>query len=246
MDRNDGHPISETTLVLMTSDASAKPSPPSSMTDPTISGQRPAPGEPFVLLVEDNPINQVVALEFLALMGLKTQLARNGQEALDLCEHAAPSLVLMDIQMPGMDGLEALSRLRTLSPGARVIVLTTFKADAQAWQALKLGASGYLLKTQLRTELLDAIRAVHRGHRWIPNEVAQEIAAHAGQEQLSGREIDVLEHIAQGLSNREIGGLLSLSEDTIKARVKMILAKLDARDRTHAVVLALKRGLLRL
>ena len=97
MDRNDGHPfsevpeISETALVLMTSDASAKPAPPSTMTDASVSGQRPAPGEPFVLLVEDNPINQVVALEFLALMGLKTQLARNGQEALDLCEQAAPS-----------------------------------------------------------------------------------------------------------------------------------------------------------
>jgi len=106
MDRNDGHPISETTLVLMTSDASAKPPHGPSIADPAVSGQRPAPGEPFVLLVEDNPINQVVALEFLALMGLKTQLARNGQEALDLCEAAAPSLVLMDIQMPGMTGLQ--------------------------------------------------------------------------------------------------------------------------------------------
>ncbi|WP_423595493.1 response regulator [Roseateles sp. MS654] len=172
--------------------------------------------------------------------------ADNGWQALQAFERLRPDVTLLDIQMPVMDGLEALARLRALSPGARVIVLTTFKTDAQAWQALKLGAVGYLLKTQLRAELLDAIRAVHRGHRWIPNEVAQEIAAHAGHEQLSGRELDVLEHIAQGLSNREIGGRLSLSEDTIKARVKTILAKLDARDRTHAVVLALKRGLLRL
>ncbi len=172
--------------------------------------------------------------------------ADNGWQALQAFERLRPDVTLLDIQMPVMDGLEALARLRVLSPGARVIVLTTFKTDAQAWQALKLGAVGYLLKTQLRAELLDAIRAVHRGHRWIPNEVAQEIAAHAGHEQLSGRELDVLEHIAQGLSNREIGSRLSLSEDTIKARVKTILAKLDARDRTHAVVLALKRGLLRL
>ncbi len=172
--------------------------------------------------------------------------ADNGWQALQAFERLRPDVTLLDIQMPVMDGLEALARLRALSPGARVIVLTTFKTDAQAWQALKLGAVGYLLKTQLRAELLDAIRAVHRGHRWIPNEVAQEIAAHAGHEQLSGRELDVLEHIAQGLSNREIGSRLSLSEDTIKARVKTILAKLDARDRTHAVVLALKRGLLRL
>lgn len=172
--------------------------------------------------------------------------AGNGWQGLQIYDRLRPDVTLMDIQMPGMDGLEALGRLRTLSPTARVIVLTTFKADAQAYEALKLGAAGYLLKTQLRTELLDAIRAVHRGNRWIPNEIAQEIAAHAGRETLSTREVDVLEQIAQGLSNREIGGVLSLSEDTIKARVKTILSKLDARDRTHAVVLALKRGLLRL
>ena len=145
MDRNDGHPISETTLVLMTSDASAKPSPPSSMTDPTISGQRPAPGEPFVLLVEDNPINQVVALEFLALMGLKTQLARNGQEALDLCEYAAPSLVLMDIQMPGMDGL----------------ALTAHALDSDVADSLKAGMDEHLTKP------LDFLTLRRRLARWL-------------------------------------------------------------------------------
>ncbi len=213
-----------------------------------IAAMLPAPEPIRVLTVDDHPLMRE---GIAAVLGEQPDMAPVGEAAdgwqgLQAFERLRPDVTLMDIQMPGMDGLEALSRLRTLSPGARVIVLTTFKADAQAWQALKLGASGYLLKTQLRTELLDAIRAVHRGQRWIPNEVAQEIAAHAGQEQLSGREIDVLSHIAQGLSNREIGGLLSLSEDTIKARVKMILSKLDARDRTHAVVLALKRGLLRL
>ncbi|OWQ44218.1 DNA-binding response regulator [Roseateles noduli] len=201
-----------------------------------------------VLTVDDHPLMREGIAAVLGEQPDMTPVgeADNGWQGLQAYERLRPDVTLMDIQMPGMDGLEALARLRTLSPAARVIVLTTFKSDGQAWQALKLGASGYLLKTQLRTELLDAIRAVHRGNRWIPNEVAQEIAAHAGQEQLSGREIDVLEHIAQGRSNREIGGLLSLSEDTIKARVKTILSKLDARDRTHAVVLALKRGLLRL
>lgn len=201
-----------------------------------------------VLTVDDHPLMREGIAAVLEEQPDMVQVgeAGNGWLGVQAFERLRPDVTLMDIQMPAMDGLEALSRLRTLSPGARVIVLTTFKADAQAWQALKLGASGYLLKTQLRAELLDAIRAVHRGHRWIPNEVAQEIAAHAGQEMLSGREIDVLERIAQGLSNREIGGLLSLSEDTIKARVKTILSKLDARDRTHAVVLAVKRGLLRL
>ncbi len=213
-----------------------------------IAAMVPTPDPIRVLTVDDHPLMRE---GIAAVLGEEPGMApvgqaENGWQGLQAFERLRPDVTLMDIQMPGMDGLEALARVRALSPGARVIVLTTFKADAQARQALKLGAVGYLLKTQLRTELLDAIRAVHRGQRWIPNEVAQEIAAHAGQEQLSGRELDVLEHIAQGLSNREIGGALSLSEDTIKARVKMILAKLDARDRTHAVVLALKRGLLRL
>jgi DNA-binding NarL/FixJ family response regulator len=201
-----------------------------------------------VLTVDDHPLMREGIAAVIADQPDMVAVgeAGNGWQGLQIYDRLRPDVTLMDIQMPGMDGLEALGRLRTLSPTARVIVLTTFKADAQAYEALKLGAAGYLLKTQLRTELLDAIRAVHRGNRWIPNEIAQEIAAHAGRETLSTREVDVLEQIAHGLSNREIGGVLSLSEDTIKARVKTILAKLDARDRTHAVVLALRRGLLRL
>ncbi|ANH69012.1 hypothetical protein ABE85_18175 [Mitsuaria sp. 7] len=169
MDRNDGHPfseISETTLVLMTSDASPKPSPPSTMTDPSVSGQRPAPGEPFVLLVEDNPINQVVALEFLALMGLKTQLARNGQEALDLCEQAAPSLVLMDIQMPGMDGLECARRLREQQAQGRlprfpILALTAHALDSDVADSLKAGMDEHLTKP------LDFLTLRRRLARWL-------------------------------------------------------------------------------
>src|ERR1043165_5298509 len=150
---------------------------------PMIAAMLPAPEPIRVLTVDDHPLMRE---GIAAVLGEQADMAPVGEAAdgwqgLQAFERLRPDVTLMDIQMPGMDGLEALSRLRTLSPGARVIVLTTFKADAQAWQALKLGASGYLLKTQLRTELLDAIRAVHRGHRWIPNEVAQEIAAHAGQ-----------------------------------------------------------------
>jgi CheY-like chemotaxis protein len=169
MDRNDGHPfseISETTLVLMTSDASPKPAPPSTMTDPSVSGQRPAPGEPFVLLVEDNPINQVVALEFLALMGLKTQLARNGQEALDLCEQAAPNLVLMDIQMPGMDGLECARRLREQQAQGRlprfpILALTAHALDSDVADSLKAGMDEHLTKP------LDFLTLRRRLARWL-------------------------------------------------------------------------------
>lgn len=167
MDRNDGHHPSETTLVLMTSDASAKPAPASPpAVDATVSGQRPAPGEAFVLLVEDNPINQVVALEFLALMGLKTQLARNGQEALDLCERAAPSLVLMDIQMPGMDGLECARRLREQQAQGRlprfpILALTAHALDSDVADSLKAGMDEHLTKP------LDFLTLRRRLARWL-------------------------------------------------------------------------------
>jgi DNA-binding NarL/FixJ family response regulator len=171
--------------------------------------------------------------------------ADNGAKGLDLFRQLQPDVTLMDLQMPGLDGLAAIQRIRE-APQARIIVLTTYQADARAWQALKAGAAGYLLKSALRTCLIDAIRAVHAGARWIPSEVAIEIATHATDEKLTERETEVLRQVAQGLSNREIGELLSLSEETIKARVKTILSKLGARDRTHAVVIALQRGLIRL
>ena len=170
MDRNDGHPFGETPLVLMTSDASATPpnTPPKTppVPDASISGQRPAPGEPFVLLVEDNPINQVVALEFLALMGLKTQLARNGQEALDLCDGAAPSLVLMDIQMPGMDGLECARRLREQQAQGRlprfpILALTAHALDSDVADSLKAGMDEHLTKP------LDFLTLRRRLARWL-------------------------------------------------------------------------------
>lgn len=167
MDRHDGHHPFETALVLMTSDAPSNPStepPPTAGAD--VSGLRPAPGEAFVLLVEDNPINQVVALEFLALMGLKTQLARNGQEALDLCERAAPSLVLMDIQMPGMDGLECARRLREQQAQGRlprfpILALTAHALDSDVADSLKAGMDEHLTKP------LDFLTLRRRLARWL-------------------------------------------------------------------------------
>jgi CheY-like chemotaxis protein len=167
MDRQDGHLFPETSPVLMASDASASASPaPSPSADASTSGQRPEPGESFVLLVEDNPINQVVALEFLALMGLKTQLARNGQEALDLCEREAPSLVLMDIQMPGMDGLECARRLREQQAQGRlprfpILALTAHALDSDVADSLKAGMDEHLTKP------LDFLTLRRRLARWL-------------------------------------------------------------------------------
>jgi len=213
--------------------------------------RRPLPSTPSpirVLTVDDHPLMRE---GIAAVVGRQADMvvvgeADNGARGLDLFRQLQPDVTLMDLQMPGLDGLGAIQQIREEAPQARILVLTTYQADARAWQALKAGAAGYLLKSALRTCLIDAIRSVHGGGRWIPSEVAIEIATHATDEQLTEREAEVLRQVAQGLSNREIGELLSLSEETIKARVKTILSKLGARDRTHAVVIALQRGLIRL
>lgn len=206
----------------------------------------PAPIQ--VLTVDDHPLMRE---GIAAVVGRQADMvvvgeADNGAKGVALFRQLRPDVTLMDLQMPGLDGLAAIQQIREEAPQARILVLTTYQADARAWQALKAGAAGYLLKSALRTCLIDAIRAVHGGGRWIPSEVAIEIATHATDEKLTEREAEVLRQVAQGLSNREIGELLSLSEETIKARVKTILSKLGARDRTHAVVIALQRGLIRL
>lgn len=172
--------------------------------------------------------------------------AVNGAEAVERFRSLQPDVTLMDLQMPGMDGLQAIQAIRGICRQARILVLTTYQGDVQAWRALKAGAAGYMVKSTLRSALLDAVRSVHAGGRWVPAEVALELARHAGDEMLTDREVDVLRHIAQGHSNREVGAMLSVSEDTIKARVKSILSKLNARDRTHAVTLAVQRGLIQI
>lgn len=172
--------------------------------------------------------------------------AGNGVEALAQFGRLVPDVTLMDLQMPEMDGIDAIHAIRQIDPLARVLVLTTYRGDVQAWRALKAGAQGYLLKSSLRTDLLDAIRCVHGGGRWIPPEVATELAQHVLDAALTAREIEVLDRVAVGQSNREIGAQLSVTEEAIKARIKSILAKLGARDRTHAVAIALKRGIIHL
>jgi DNA-binding NarL/FixJ family response regulator len=170
--------------------------------------------------------------------------ASSGREAIELFRQHRPDVTLMDLQMPEMGGIDALSAIRGEFPEARIIVLTTYAGDVQIFRALKAGARGFLLKGLLRKELLETIRAVHAGQRRLPPEIAAEIAEHATDSALTPREIDVLRLIAGGNANKEIAAQLSLTEETVKGHVKNILAKLDANDRTHAVTIGLKRGII--
>ena len=170
--------------------------------------------------------------------------ASNGREALEQFRKHHPDITLMDLQMPEMSGIDAISAIRGEFPDARIIVLTTHAGDFQVSRALKAGARGYLLKGMLRQELLETIRAVHAGQKRLSAEVAAEIAEHAADNVLTPREMDVLRSIAEGNSNKEIAGKLSLTEETVKGHVKNILAKLGVNDRTHAVTIGLKRGII--
>jgi DNA-binding NarL/FixJ family response regulator len=172
--------------------------------------------------------------------------AANGQEAIEKFRLHRPDVTLMDLQMPSLNGIEAIIGIRSEFPNARIIVLTTYAGDVQVLRAIKAGARGYVLKGHVIRELLDTIRAVHAGQKRIPPELAAELADHAGDDQLSLREIDVLRLIAAGNANKQIAGRLGIAEDTVKSHVTSILSKLGANDRTHAVTTALKRGLIEL
>jgi DNA-binding NarL/FixJ family response regulator len=170
--------------------------------------------------------------------------ASNGREAIVMFRSQRPDVTLMDLQMPDLSGIDAIATLRQEYPQARIIVLTTYEGDSLARRALKAGAAGYILKSMIRKELLDAIRAVHAGRRYIPPQIAAELAAHYGEDELSEREIEVLREVAGGTSNKIIASRLSVSEATIKAHMKNIMLKLGASDRTHAVSIATARGFL--
>ena len=170
--------------------------------------------------------------------------APDGATAIELFRSLRPDVTLMDLQMPGMSGLEAIKIIRHEFPGARVVVLTSFGGDKLAVDAIKAGASGYLLKGALRRELIDTIRSVHAGRSRIQPEIAQEIAIHAAEEDLSPREKTVLRLVAAGKANKQIARELSLSEDTVKMNLKNIFSKLHVDDRTHAVTLAIRRGII--
>jgi len=171
--------------------------------------------------------------------------ATNGEEAVEKFRIHRPDITLMDIQMPGLNGIEAMTRILGEFPEARIVVLTTYNGDAQVLRALRAGARAYLLKGHDR-ELVETVHAVHEGRKRIPPEVAAELAEHATDDELSSREIEVLQLIAAGNSNKEIADRLFVAEATIKSRVTNILSKLGASDRAHAVTIALKRGIIEL
>ncbi len=199
-----------------------------------------------ILVVDDHPVFRDGVAAILENQSDMTMVgeARDGSEAVE--RHAAlrPDVTLMDLQMPGMNGVEAINTIRSQFPDARIIVLTTYSGDAQAVRALKAGAVGYLLKSSLRTDLVDAIRNVHRGQRHVHREVAKEIALHVADEALSEREIAILRLVSTGNANKQIAAELGLSEETVKGLLKSIFGKLDVSDRTHAVTVAARRGII--
>ncbi len=199
-----------------------------------------------VLSVDDHPL---LREGIAALIRNETDMqlvaeASNGREALELFRKHRPDITLMDLQMPDMSGIDAMSSIRGEFPGARLIVLTTHAGDVQISRALKAGARAYLLKGSLRKELLETIRAVHAGQKRLSPEAAAEIAEHAADDVLTPREVEVLRLVAGGNANKEIAAQLSLTEETVKSHVRNILAKLGANDRTHAVAIGLKRGII--
>jgi DNA-binding NarL/FixJ family response regulator len=201
-----------------------------------------------ILTVDDHPL---LRKGIAALVNAEPDLkliaeASNGKEAIAAFRSHRPDITLMDLQMPELDGLDAIEAIRSEFPEARIIVLTTYSGDTQVLRALRAGARGYILKGYVHRELLDTIRAVHAGQKRIPAEIAAQLAEHAADDALTEREIDVLRLIALGNSNKLIANRLSIGEATVKSHVTNILSKLGANDRAHAVTIGLQRGILEL
>jgi DNA-binding NarL/FixJ family response regulator len=199
-----------------------------------------------ILAVDDHPLFRegiAAILEGQPDMSLVAE-ASDGREAIQQFRTYHPDVILMDLQMPEMNGLDATIAIRGEDPGTRIIVLTTYMGDVQVMRALRAGARAYLLKNLLHKELLDTIRAVHAGKKTISPEVSYELAHHATDDALTPAEIEVLRLIAAGNANKEIAAKLSLTEETVKGRVRSILSKLGANDRTHAAMIGVKRGII--
>ena len=201
-----------------------------------------------VLVVDDHPLlREGIAALIINQPDIKLVAeASNGREAIELFRSQRPDVTLMDLQMPDMGGVDAIIAIRGEFPEARIVVLTTYVGDVLAQRALKAGAQSYLLKGNVRKDLLDTIRSVHSGQKRIQPEVAAQLADHAGDDALTPREIEVLLLIAGGNSNKAIADKLSIADETVKGHVSNVLSKLGANDRTHAVTLGLKRGIIQL
>lgn len=199
-----------------------------------------------ILVVDDHPLMRDGIASMIDAEPDMTVVAQatNGIEAIEYFESHRPDITLMDLQMAKMNGVDAIEAICSRYPGARILVLTTYKGDVQAVRALSAGACGYLLKSMIRRELVDALRAAHVGRRQIVAEVAAQIGRHALDERLSEREIEVLKEVSAGRANKQVAAKLELSEETVKTHMRNILAKLNAQDRTHAVMIALERGII--
>ena len=204
------------------------------------------PGTIRILIVDDHPLVRAGVAALLAGQSDMKLVAEasTGREAIEQFRTHRPDVTLMDLQMPEMNGVDAMIAICGEFPGARFIVLTTYTGDVQVLGALKAGARAYLLKSLVRKDLVETIRLVHSGKKRMPPEVAAELAEHATDEALSAREIEVLRLVSGGNANKEIAAQLSITEETVKGHVKNILAKLGANDRTHAVTIGLKRGII--
>jgi DNA-binding NarL/FixJ family response regulator len=201
-----------------------------------------------ILAVDDHPVVRQGIAGLVAVQPDMTLVAEasNGRDAIQQFRAHRPDITLMDLQMPEMNGLDAVIAIRNEFPGAKIIVLTTYAGDAQILRAIKAGAQAYLLKNTLHKELLETIRAVHAGKKSLSPEVSYELAEHATDDALTPGEISVLRLIAAGNANKQIADQLSITEETVKGRVKNILSKLGANDRTHAAMIGLKRGIIEL
>jgi DNA-binding NarL/FixJ family response regulator len=201
-----------------------------------------------VLSVDDHPLMRegiAAMIKSQADMRLVAE-AGDGRDAINTFREHQPDVTLMDIRLPGMSGIDTMIAIRAEFPEARILMLTTFEGDAEIQRALRAGARGYMLKSMPPGELLAGIREVHAGRKRIPPEVAAQLAEHMGEEALTARELEVLQQVAGGNRNRDIAGRLFIAEETVKVHVKHIMEKLDAKDRTEAVAIALRRGIIRL
>jgi DNA-binding NarL/FixJ family response regulator len=201
-----------------------------------------------VLCVDDHPLVRKGIASIIASepsMKLAGE-AGNGREAVDKYRELQPDVVLMDLRMPDMDGVEATRQIRQMNPDARIIALTSYDGDQDIYKAIEAGVRGYILKEMVHTKVLDAIRTVHSGKRLMPQEVAERLSEYFPQVALTPREVEVLNYVARGMANKEIAHQLGTASGTVKMHVQNILAKLNASDRTHAVTIALERGILHL